>query len=96
MESFLLKFGRCVLKAEEKLATYVCQSNLFEEFSSSKKYRFRSGFCDCHLYLVSWKFHLWREFSDYGITLVESLFKKLFMSEKVKKALELQIIPVLP
>lgn len=25
---FLLKFGRCVLKAEGKLATYVCQSNL--------------------------------------------------------------------
>lgn len=69
VEPFLLKFGRCVLKAEGKLAIYVCQSNLLGGFSSSKKYCFRSGFCDCHLYLISWKFHLWREFSDYGRTL---------------------------
>lgn len=79
----------CFKGGGDSTAMYVCQSNLLEGFSSSKKYCFCYGFCDCHLYLVSWKFHVRREFSDYGRILGEGLFKKLFMSEKVKEALEL-------
>lgn len=61
------KIWECVLKAKGKAHPRLFAGAIYwRDLAQVRNIVSALDYCDCHLYIVSWKFHLWREFSDYG------------------------------